>query len=440
MNPLIAIAAQIFPEILKVVAGDQGGSIAQQVVQAVQDITGAKTADEARQKVAADPKVAADLQVKLAEIALNSQIVVAQQQLQEDAIAASSTSDARKNLAILAALDKPLSWTPSIISYIVIAGFFLIVFLLMFGVLKPAASTTDTGQVTVIQIVNICIGAIATAFATVIQFWLGSSLGSKNKDDALIQAQKVAQAGTLVSTPATSQGDGTSDGGDDGSTSKPTKPGPDGGPSEKGTGTSAGQGGPNKSTSLPTPAIDRFPDCVALTLAWEGGNDDDPRDRGGRTSRGITQDDWDEWRQSHAGLPSDVWSAPQDQIVAIYRQKYWNAMSCGQLPAGLDYCVFDYGVNSGIGRAAKVLQQFVGTTVDGEIGPLTIAAAAQADAALLVNKICDQRLAFLKGVGSWATFGVGWTRRVEGVRKQAAAMIGKPAVPCAPLPSLPDET
>jgi lysozyme family protein len=74
----------------------------------------------------------------------------------------------------------------------------------------------------------------------------------------------------------------------------------------------------------------------------------------------------------HPGLPADVWQAPQEQVEAIY----WNALACDQLPAGVDYCVFDYGVNSGNSRAAVALQQFVGTTVDGEIGPLTIAAAA----------------------------------------------------------------
>ena len=38
----------------------------------------------------------------------------------------------------------------------------------------------------------------------------------------------------------------------------------------------------------------------------------------------------------------------------IYR-KYWDAQRCDELPAGVDYAVFDYGVNSGIGRSGKVL-------------------------------------------------------------------------------------
>jgi uncharacterized protein (TIGR02594 family) len=177
-----------------------------------------------------------------------------------------------------------------------------------------------------------------------------------------------------------------------------------------------------------------FTDCVALVLQYEGGNDDDPRDPGGRTSRGILQREWDVWRQTHPGLPSDVWQAPQDQIIAIYDEKYWEPLCCDSLPAGVDLAVFDYGVNSGIGRSAKVLQGFVGTDVDGEIGPKTITATAQVNASSLINRICDERLTFLQGLGTWQTFGRGWTNRVQGVRHTALGLVGA-AAPVPPTPA-----
>jgi uncharacterized protein (TIGR02594 family) len=190
-------------------------------------------------------------------------------------------------------------------------------------------------------------------------------------------------------------------------------------------------------TAFAKPASQRFADCVALVLHDEGGNDDDPRDPGGRTSRGITQADWNRWLQTHSGLPADVFQAPQDQIVAIYHQKYWDVLNCDQLAAGVDYAVFDYGVLSGVGRAAKVLQGLIGAEVDGEIGPDTIAAAARANGASLVNQICDERLAFLKGLTTFATFGKGWTARVERVRKVAAAMVSSAPPPVIARPSEP---
>src|SRR5262245_189547 len=148
-------------------------------------------------------------------------------------------------------------------------------------------------------------------------------------------------------------------------------------------------------------AASSYGEALARLLVHEGGNDDEPRDPGGRTSRGILQREWDVWRRSHPGLPADVWRAPQDQVEAVYRQNYWDALRCDDLPAGVDYAVFDYGVNSGIGRAAKVLQRLVATAVDGEVGPETIAAAKRAKAAALIEAICDERLAFLQGLRTW---------------------------------------
>jgi len=176
-------------------------------------------------------------------------------------------------------------------------------------------------------------------------------------------------------------------------------------------------------------AASSYGEALARLLVHEGGNDDDPRDPGGRTSRGILQREWDAWRGSHPGLPADVWRAPQDQVEAIYRQNYWNPLRCDDLPAGVDYAVFDYGVNSGIGRAAKVLQRLVATAVDGEVGPDTITAAKRANAPALIAAICDERLAFLQGLRTWPTFGKGWGRRVREVRAAALAMVAAPPSP-----------
>lgn len=181
------------------------------------------------------------------------------------------------------------------------------------------------------------------------------------------------------------------------------------------------------------PAVSNFDRCLPLLLEHEGGNDDDPRDPGGRTSRGILQREWDVWRQAHPGLPSDVWQAPQEQVAAIYRQNYWDAMSCDDLPSGVDYAIFDYGVNSGIGRAPKVLQRIViPSEVDGEIGPNTIAATLRVDPRTLIGQICDERLAFLQGLSTWSTFGNGWSRRVSEVRANALTMTATPKEPTMP--------
>jgi lysozyme family protein len=90
----------------------------------------------------------------------------------------------------------------------------------------------------------------------------------------------------------------------------------------------------------------------------------------------------------------------------------------------VDYAVFDQAVNSGPGRSARWLQQVIGTTVDGGIGPQTLLAAQSADATAVVNGMCDLRLAFLKNLETWDTFGRGWERRINDVREMALSIAG----------------
>jgi lysozyme family protein len=77
---------------------------------------------------------------------------------------------------------------------------------------------------------------------------------------------------------------------------------------------------------------------------------------------------------------ADVRAMKVAEAKTIYRAKYWDAMRCDELPAGVDYCVFDYAVNSGVGRAPKVLQRCLGIAVSGRIDDATLHAAGQAAA------------------------------------------------------------
>jgi len=170
--------------------------------------------------------------------------------------------------------------------------------------------------------------------------------------------------------------------------------------------------------------------ALARVLAHEGGYSDHPDDPGGPTKFGITIADYRRYVKPDAGA-ADVKAMTVDEAKAIYRARYWDVLACDGLPAGLDYAVFDYGVNSGVARAAKALQRLVGVAADGRIGPVTLAAAARRDAATLVAALCDERLAFLKSLKTWPVFGKGWSRRVAEVRAAALAMAEAPRVPAA---------
>jgi lysozyme family protein len=110
-------------------------------------------------------------------------------------------------------------------------------------------------------------------------------------------------------------------------------------------------------------------------------------------------------------------------VAPLYKAQYWDRVKGDQLPAGVDYAVFDAAINSGAGRAARWLQECVGTQPDGAIGPLSLQAANAMVAADLINIYCDKRLSFMKGLQTWDVFGKGWERRVEEVRSAALKMV-----------------
>ena len=168
---------------------------------------------------------------------------------------------------------------------------------------------------------------------------------------------------------------------------------------------------------------DNFEQCLALVLKHEGGYVNNPKDPGGRTNLGVTQKVWEEW----VGHPVDEAAmralTPSD-VAPLYKKNYWDKIKGDDLPAGVDYACFDLAVNSGVGRAAKLLQQAVGVSADGAIGPATLDAVASQNPRDVATEVCDLRLKFLQSLPIFATFGKGWTRRVSEVEETAFKMVG----------------
>jgi len=173
-------------------------------------------------------------------------------------------------------------------------------------------------------------------------------------------------------------------------------------------------------------SAESYPEAIRRLLASEGGYVDHPSDPGGPTNFGITLADYRRYVKPDA-TAADVRAMSAGEAKAIYRAKYWAAMRCDALPAGVDYCVFDYAVNSGTGRAPKVLQRVLGQSVSGRMDDATLAAANVRDAREIVQAICDERMRFLKGLRTWPVFGKGWTRRVAEVRAASLGMADRAA-------------
>lgn len=188
-----------------------------------------------------------------------------------------------------------------------------------------------------------------------------------------------------------------------------------------------------------------FQRSLSLVLKWEGGFVNHPKDPGGATNKGITLATFRRYVKRN-GTVDDLKRITDAQVSTVYRKQYWDAVKGDDLPSGVDYAVFDFAVHSGPARAAKYLQAAVGVDQDGKIGPVTIAAARGMNAVDLVAAICAKRMAFLKRLNTWPTFGKGWTNRVNDVVREAAKMVSEtstspqPApeagIPVSPKPSL----
>lgn len=192
-------------------------------------------------------------------------------------------------------------------------------------------------------------------------------------------------------------------------------------------------------------AAPNFEAALKRVLAWEGGFSNHPDDPGGVTLEGIIQRvyDADRLRRGLGKRPltpqmrnTAEWTADRNRI---YRAQYWNVVRGDELPEGVDLAVFDAAVNSGPVQAGRWLQRALRAAgvhpgaVDGHIGAATIAAcAAHPNHEELVAAICANRLAMLRTLRTWSTFGTGWSRRVADIKKAATAMAAAKRLGAAP--------
>ena len=163
--------------------------------------------------------------------------------------------------------------------------------------------------------------------------------------------------------------------------------------------------------------------CLDHVLRWEGGFVDHPKDPGGATNLGITRATLQRHRGRHVTV-KDVRALQLSEAAEIYRAGYWMPVRGDDLPKGLDLVAFDAGVNSGPARGAKWLQAGLRVSADGRVGPQTLKAARNApDTVAVIQRACAARMGFLQRLGTWSTFGRGWSRRVADTEAAAVATV-----------------
>lgn len=160
----------------------------------------------------------------------------------------------------------------------------------------------------------------------------------------------------------------------------------------------------------------QFEKALEIVLRKEGGFVNHPDDPGGATNLGITRRTLADWWGRPASV-ADVRALTPADVAPIYRARYWDVCRCAELPHGLDLVVFDCAVNQGPGRAKRLLQRSLGVAEDGILGPVTMTAAAESDAASLVDEMVSRRAVHYASLQS--TFHLGWFRRLIEIHRRA---------------------
>ena len=170
----------------------------------------------------------------------------------------------------------------------------------------------------------------------------------------------------------------------------------------------------------------RFDICLERVLKHEGGFVHDLFDSGGITNMGVTKRVWEEF-VGHPVSEADMRSLTVEKVSKLYKQRYWDRVQADKLPKGVDYVVFDFAINAGVGRAVKTLQSTVGSSPDGVIGNQTLARVNAMDAKELVSQYSDARTDFYQGIVArkpdQARFIRGWLNRVNDAKVSALADI-----------------
>ena len=163
---------------------------------------------------------------------------------------------------------------------------------------------------------------------------------------------------------------------------------------------------------------DNFVKCLEMLLDHEKGFINHPRDPGGMTNLGVTKKVYEKWVKRKV-TEQEMRDLKPENVAPIYKTNYWDAVRGDDLPSGLDWAAFDWGVNSGNSAPAKAIQRCVGVSVDGAIGPMTLKAVADHDPEKIITYLYDVRQKYYESLSTFDVFGRGWSARNKSTLKSA---------------------
>ena len=148
-----------------------------------------------------------------------------------------------------------------------------------------------------------------------------------------------------------------------------------------------------------------FEQCMGWLLEHEGGYVNHPNDPGGQTNHGVTRAVYEQYAGRQV-MDGEMEGLTHDDVYPIYRENYWDRIRADDLPSGVDWSVFDWGVEQ-----------------DGGIGPMTLQAVLEVDPAKIIEQMHHMRDGFYRSLSTFDTFGRGWIRRNDETKEQALNLL-----------------
>jgi lysozyme family protein len=166
-----------------------------------------------------------------------------------------------------------------------------------------------------------------------------------------------------------------------------------------------------------------FDEAFDRLIGHEGSFSEDPRDPGNWTSGRVNVG---QLKGTKFGIAAntygdlDIRNLTLEQSKAIYYRDWWLKAGADELHPAIVFQMWDFAVNAGMGTAKRALQHAAGVAVDGQVGPLTIAAVKAAALNDILLRFNAFRLRHYTSLSTWMTYGKGWTNRTAGQLDYAA--------------------
>lgn len=165
---LLPTLLRLAPDLVGLAFGGNAGAVTEKLSRAASDVFGTSDPAAVEQQVTADPAKAD---------AFAARLQADTEQLKAEL---ADVAGARGTTVALAQAGSPIAWGAPVVSVGVTLGFVGILAVMTLHTLPDSA------------VVNVLVGTLATAFGSVVNYWLGSSAGSRAKTE---QLAALAQSG-----------------------------------------------------------------------------------------------------------------------------------------------------------------------------------------------------------------------------------------------------